>query len=239
MPYTVTIIDSDRIWREDAAQALQRAGLEVRAYGAAEPALAALRGGGADLIICDLELADMDGFDLLKALRRRHSGPVLVVSSRAEASDAVAGLELGADVYVRKPLHPSELVARATTLLLRNHPRREARNPHDTIAAAGIRLDLASHRAWAGQAEIRLAPKEFELLADLVRSAGRPRRSADLLQEIWGYNADIRTRTLEVHIGRLRAKLALAFGGTQPIARAPGGAYVIALESEAQERRAA
>jgi two-component system phosphate regulon response regulator PhoB len=163
-----------------------------------------------DLVILDLMLPEVSGFDVLKILNQR--GPaarpkVMILSARTEEIDRVLGFELGADDYVTKPFSPREVVLRARALL-----RRDARSQQEeTVVRSGpIEIDTDNHQVRVDGRPITLTLTEFHLLTDLVRAKGRVRTREALLSEIWGYDSDVMSRTVDTHIRRLRNKLGSA-----------------------------
>jgi DNA-binding response OmpR family regulator len=168
-----------------------------------------------DCLILDLMLPDMDGFEVLRALRRAGLGlPVIVLSARGDDVDKIVGLELGADDYVVKPFNPRELVARVRALLRRVA---EVRRLRAQLAAGavdvapapgGLRLDAQRRTATFHGVGLDLRPKEFDLLALLAAHPGQVFTRETLLDRVWGYDSYIDPRTVDVHIRRLREKLA-------------------------------
>ena len=159
-----------------------------------------------DLAILDLRLPDGEGLDLCREWAARGGPPVVVVSARGDGADRMLALEAGASMYLAKPFDLEELVARVGTSL-RLHG---AESPGELLTCGDLRVDQAARRADIRGEPLALTPKEFDLLAALVTAAGAILPGEQLLWEIWGYGAGVRTRTLDVHIGRLRGKLAAA-----------------------------
>jgi DNA-binding response OmpR family regulator len=195
-------------------QRLEREGLGVRAVASGEEALIAFEAQPADLILLDLMLPGIDGLDVLRRLRNGgHTVPVIVLTARDEDVDVIVGLELGADDYVVKPFNPRELVARVRAVLRRQAiaaapPDPDLESQKDAAQLAGLALDTARRRAWFRRQPLQLRPREFDLLAYLYRNRGQVFSRQTLLSHVWGYDADIDERTVDVHVRRLRAKLA-------------------------------
>lgn len=159
------------------------------------------------LAILDLMLPELDGLEVCKRLRtdpKTSALPIIMLTAKGEESDKIIGLELGADDYVTKPFSPKELVARVKALFRRS----DIRDKEPPAYVYGpIALDPARHDVKVDGEEIRLRAKEFDLLVQLLRSRGRVLTREVLLDAVWGYDADVTTRTVDVHISRLREKI--------------------------------
>jgi two-component system, OmpR family, alkaline phosphatase synthesis response regulator PhoP len=186
---------------------LERAGYQVDRVAAGNEVLARTRTAPPDLIVLDLMLPGLDGLVVCQALRRDPATaaiPIIMLTARSEESDRVRGLELGADDYVTKPFSPKELVARVAALLRRvERPVPPARQ----LAYGPLRIDLDRHLVTVADQEVRLTAKEFLLLQYLVEHRGRVLSRDLLLTDVWGYQYTGGTRTVDVHIRRLREKL--------------------------------
>jgi DNA-binding response OmpR family regulator len=186
---------------------LRAEGFEVDALGDGRQALERLRGGGHDVVILDLQLPGMDGLALCTELRRdkrTRALPVIMLTARGDEADRVVGLEVGADDYVVKPFSPKELVARVRALMRRLERREEEETP---LVSGGLSIDDARHSVrWNGQ-PVHLTAKEFALLVALVEANGRVLTRQALLERVWGYSYAEGTRTVDVHVRRLREKL--------------------------------
>jgi len=186
---------------------LKAEGFEVEAVGDGRRALERLRAGGNDLVILDLQLPGMDGLTLCAELRRderTRALPVIMLTARADEADRVVGLEVGADDYVVKPFSPKELVARVRALFRRLERKDEEEAP---LVLGRLEIDPARHTAsWDGE-PVRLTAKEFALLVALVEANGRVLTRQALLESVWGYSYAEGTRTVDVHVRRLREKL--------------------------------
>ena len=186
---------------------LKAEGFEVEALGDGRQALERLRGGGHDVVILDLQLPGLDGLSLCAELRRdkrTRSLPVIMLTARGDEADRVVGLEVGADDYVVKPFSPKELVARVRALMRRLERREDEEAP---LVLGALEIDAARHTArWEGQA-VHLTAKEFALLVALVEARGRVLSRQALLEQVWGYSYAEGTRTVDVHVRRLREKL--------------------------------
>jgi len=197
----VLLAEDDVSISEPLARALRREGYEVDVRGDGPTTVDLAGTGGVDLLVLDLGLPGMDGLDVCRRLRADgHGFPVLVLTARADEVDTVVGLDAGADDYVTKPFRLAELLARVRALL--------RRGSNDAGAAVhGVRIDVESHRAWAGEEELALTAKEFDLLRVLLRDAGRVVTRDQLMREVWDTTWWSSTKTLDMHISWLRKKL--------------------------------
>jgi DNA-binding response OmpR family regulator len=186
---------------------LARDGWTVEAVGDGREALRRLRGGGFTLVILDLQLPGMDGLSVCTEIRRdpaTRALPVVVITARGDEADRVVGLEIGADDYLVKPFSPRELVARVRALFRRMESRGDEA---PVLSFRALRVDRERHQAtWDGR-PVRLTAKEFGLLVALLRARGRVLTRQHLLEEVWGYSYAEGTRTVDVHVRRLREKL--------------------------------
>jgi DNA-binding response OmpR family regulator len=196
---------------------LTREGFTVHAVSDGLRAVADVRRLRPSAVILDIGLPGLDGFEVCRQLRNSDDWtPILVVTARDDEPDRVLGLELGADDYITKPFSPRELVARLKAVL-----RRGAGPPGGSeLRVAGVRLDPAARRVWAGERVVELTATEFDLLAHLLRRPGRVFGRDELLAQVWGYNGAT-SRTVDVHIAQLRAKL----GDQSPIRTVRGVGY--------------
>ncbi len=216
---------------DDAALAeLIRFNLEAEGYAAviaetAEDAELQLGEDQFDLIILDWMLPGMSGIELCRRIRRRddtQTVPILMLTARGEEGDRVRGLSTGADDYVVKPFSVPELMARVQALLRRASPQRVA----DTLQRGDISLDRAAHRVTRKAREVRLGPTEFRLLEYFMENAGRVLSREQLLDGVWGRDAYIDGRTVDVHVGRLRKAL-IRGSESDPIRTVRGTGYVL------------
>jgi two-component system phosphate regulon response regulator PhoB len=174
----------------------------------AQTALEAVRREPIDLVILDLMLPDMSGLEVLKMLKRDEQTAgvrVIVVSARTEEVDRVLAFEFGADDYVTKPFSPRELMLRVKAVLQRTTPKVE--KPREYLTVGPIQIDMAMHEARVQGRALKLTLTEFKLLAELVRASGRVRSREVLLSEVWGYDSEVLSRTVDTHVRRLRSKL--------------------------------
>jgi len=206
----ILIVEDDRDIAELLQRYLTRAGHVTDALGDGSKALAFVRARVPDLVILDLMLPGVDGLEVCRALRRdpeTRALPIIMLTARTEESDRIVGLELGADDYVTKPFSPSELVARVGALLRR--AQRWAESGHAALSYGPIELDRERHLVTAGGHAVRLTATEFLLLEYLMQHRGRVLSRDLLLTDVWGYRYTGGTRTVDVHVRRLREKIPL------------------------------
>jgi len=198
------VVEDDAAIADPLVRALAREGHQVQHAASGEAALQAAAADPFELVVLDLGLPGIDGIDVCRRLHERDPRPsVLMLTARSSELDEVLGLDAGADDYVTKPFTLAVLTARVRALLR----RRGARAGAGPLEAAGVRVDRAARRAWRDDRELELAPKEFDLLAELVENAGTVVRRDDLMSRIWDENWWGSTKTLDVHVGWLRRKL--------------------------------
>ncbi len=200
----VLIIEDEESYRETLAFLLQKEGFEVAAAADGTSGLAAYDRGGADIVLLDLMMPGLSGTEVCRQLRTRGSVPIIMVTARDSEIDKVVGLELGADDYVTKPFSHRELVARIRAVLRRGQ---EVELIADVIEAGGVRMDVERHELSVRGEPVQLALKEFELLELLLRNCGRVLTRGQLIDRVWGPDYVGDTKTLDVHVKRLRAKL--------------------------------
>jgi DNA-binding response OmpR family regulator len=200
---------------------LTKAGYGVHVERDGLVGLAAIRRLKPAAVILDVGLPGLDGVEVCRRMRGDNDWtPVLFVTARDDEVDRIVGLELGADDYVTKPFSPRELVARVTSVLRRSQGVPDA---SPAMVVGGVRLEPAAHRVFADGAEIALTATEFDLLSYLMRRPGRVFSREQLLSEVWGYASSAGTRTVDVHIAQLRAKL----GGASPVRTVRGVGYAV------------
>jgi two-component system, OmpR family, response regulator RegX3 len=200
----VLLIEDEEPYREAMAYMLRKENFEVVEAADGSQGLAAYDRGGADIVLLDLMMPGLSGTEVCRQLRQRGSVPVIMVTARDSEVDKVVGLELGADDYVTKPFSHRELVARIRAVLRRGQ---EVDLVPDVVEAGGVRMDVERHEVSVAGAPVRLALKEFELLEMLLRNAGRVLTREELIDRIWGADYVGDTKTLDVHIKRLRTKI--------------------------------
>jgi DNA-binding response OmpR family regulator len=206
----VLLVEDDQAIATPLVRGLEREGFDVRHCECGGDALAALDDGASDVVLLDLGLPDIDGFDLCRELRARSDVPIIVVTARGDEIDRVVGLELGADDYVVKPFGLRELVARIRAVSRRATVRPEpdeASDDHSGDKAGRLHVDRRTRRVVVDGAEVSLTPKEFDLLALLADDPGAVCSRQQILDEVWDPHWYGPTKTLDVHIGSLRRKL--------------------------------
>jgi two-component system response regulator RegX3 len=184
---------------------LRKEGFEVAIATTGPAALEEMDRGGADLVLLDLMLPGLPGTEVCRQLRQRSSVPVIMLTAKDSEVDKVVGLELGADDYVTKPFSSRELVARIRAVLRRRGEPEESIGA--TLEAGPVRMDVDRHVVTVGSTPVQLPLKEFELLEMLLRNAGRVLTRMQLIDRVWGSDYVGDTKTLDVHIKRLRAKI--------------------------------
>jgi DNA-binding response OmpR family regulator len=201
---------------------LKNAGYEVRTAANGAEALASVQKEQPSLIVLDLMLPDIDGIEICRRIRQRSEIPILMLTARDEDVDKIIGLEVGADDYMTKPFNPRELVARVKSILRRSTAAR--REPESaTIQHGDLNVDAGRREVKVGDGEVQLAPKEFDLLWELLDHRGLVLTRDQLLERVWGYTFAGDTRTVDVHVRQLRRKL----GEASPIVTVWGVGYKV------------
>jgi DNA-binding response OmpR family regulator len=203
----VLFVEDEASIYEPFSKALAREGFEPVVARTAARALELAEDGDFAIVLLDLTLPDGDGRDVCRALRRSSSVPILMLTARGTEADRIVGLELGADDYVVKPFSGGEVIARIRAILRRAAPQPGEEPPPGPIAVGGLEVDFGSRRAHLDGAELQLSRKEFDLLAELIRHAGRVVTREQLMDRVWDENWFGSTKTLDVHIRWLRQKL--------------------------------
>ncbi len=210
MKEKILIIEDDKHISKLVKYNLEKAGYDCLAVDDGEKALSTLEKEAVDLIILDIMLPKMDGFEVCRALKqdvKLKQVPIIMLTAKGEEVDRIVGLELGADDYVVKPFSPRELVLRVKAILKRNKPQG---SPKDTIEIGGLAINVPKHRVALHGKEIELTPIEFKLLVTLIERKGRVQSRDQLLGDVWDIHANVYTRTVDTHVKRLREKLGKA-----------------------------
>jgi two-component system response regulator RegX3 len=200
----VLVVEDEESYSDAMAYMLRKEGFDVAVAATGPSALEEFARKGADIVLLDLMLPGLPGTEVCRQLRQISSVPVIMVSAKDAEVDKVVGLELGADDYVTKPYSPRELVARIRAVLRRGL---EPDLVPLTLEAGGVRMDVERHVVSVRGDDVRFPLKEFELLEMLLRNAGRVLTRGQLIDRVWGSDYVGDTKTLDVHVKRLRAKI--------------------------------
>lgn len=208
MKRRILVVEDEEALAESVRYHLEREGYLVETATDGATAVDLERASMPDLVLLDVMLPTMHGFDVLRAIRAQSSVPVIIVTARDAEADVVAGLELGADDYVTKPFSMRELLSRVGANLRRLEVQLGAGLAEDDVLEIGqIRLDIGRHELAVDGEPVPLRPKEFALLEALMRRNGHLATRGDLISDVWGYDYFGDTKTLDVHIKRLRSKI--------------------------------
>ncbi|MFX0591459.1 response regulator [Melissospora conviva] len=202
----VLVVEDEESFSDALSYMLRKEGFEVSVAATGSAALTEFDRSGADIVLLDLMLPEMSGTEVCRELRQRSTVPIIMVTARDTEIDKVVGLEIGADDYVTKPYSPRELVARIRAVLR----RRAGEGGEDSAAmlsAGPVRMDVERHVVTVAGTPAQLPLKEFELLELLLRNAGRVLTRGQLIDRVWGADYVGDTKTLDVHIKRLRSKV--------------------------------
>jgi DNA-binding response OmpR family regulator len=202
---TILVVDDESRITQLARDYLEHAGFAVVIARDGPGALSAFKVEHPDLVVLDLGLPGLDGLDVTRALRKESNVPVIMLTARAEESDKLVGLELGADDYMTKPFSPKELVARVRAVLRRAESAAPA--AQNVLRALDLTLDVPRLRVTQGERRVELTPTEFELLATLVRQPGRVFTRGQLLDAVRGVAFESYERAIDAHIKNVRHKL--------------------------------
>ena len=201
---TVLVVDDERNIVDLLRLYLEKEGLAVVAAADGEDALVAFARHAPDLVVLDLMLPRLDGYEVCREIRRRGATPILILTARSDDVDAIVGLELGADDYVTKPFNPRVLVARVRAILRRAEATERGERP---IEVGNLRIDLRRRDATLAGTTLELRAREFDLLAALARDPGVVLTRDALLESVWDTDFAGETRTVDVHVAELRKKL--------------------------------
>ena len=204
-PVQILLVDDEVAIQRATAPLLRSRGFTVSIAGSGREALDTFERERPDLIILDLGLPDMDGAEVCRQVRERTDTPILILSARGAEKDKVKALDLGADDYITKPFGPEELLARVRVALRRSLGRESTL--HGRLTRGDLMIDFDRRRVQRGEVEIRLTPKEFELLTLLVTNAGRVLTHKTILKAVWGSHSLDQPEHLRVLMGQLRRKI--------------------------------
>jgi DNA-binding response OmpR family regulator len=203
----ILLVEDEESLAESIRYSLEREGYAVSVAGDGRMAIERFRADTPDLVILDLMLPEMSGLDVCRMIRENSTVPIVMVTAKDSEADKVTGLELGADDYVTKPFSPRELVLRIKKLLGRTRPADESNAP---LRHGELAIDAVRHEVRVGREPVALTATEFKLLQLLAQRAGRVQTRERLLQDVWGYDNPIDSRTVDTHMRRLREKLGAA-----------------------------
>ena len=218
----ILVVEDESSIASFVALYLKNAGYTVRTASNGRDALSQVGQEMPGLIVLDLMLPDIDGIEVTKRIRQTSDVPILMLTARDEDVDKIIGLEVGADDYLTKPFNPRELVARVKSILRRAAPERRERET-EVIVHGDLRVDSGRREVTVGEDEVQLAPKEFDLLWELLDHRGLVLTRDQLLERVWGYTFAGDTRTVDVHVRQLRRKL----GEASPIVTVWGVGYKV------------
>ncbi len=203
----IMVVEDEESIRDAVGFMLRKEGFDVVAAADGHTALDSFGREGADLILLDLMLPGISGTEVCRTIRQSSQVPIIMLTAKDSEVDKVVGLELGADDYVTKPFSTRELTARIKAVLRRGAPGESAANSDTIIAAGPVRIDIDRHVVTVDGEEVNLPLKEFDLLSLLVRNVGRVLTRGQLIDRVWGSDYVGDTKTLDVHIKRLRSKV--------------------------------
>ncbi len=219
---SILVVEDESSIASFVALYLKNAGYGVRTASRGGEALDLIASDPPSLVILDLMLPDLDGIEVCRRIRKSSEIPILMLTARDEDVDKIIGLEVGADDYMTKPFNPRELVARVKSILRRSTPER--RQVESAVLRHGeLTIDAGRREVRVGDQEIQLAPKEFDLLWELLDHRGLVLTRDQLLERVWGYTFAGDTRTVDVHVRQLRRKL----GDASPIVTVWGVGYKV------------
>jgi DNA-binding response OmpR family regulator len=224
-PQTVLVVEDEQAIASFVSLYLKNAGYGVRAVATGAGALNAVAAAVPSLIILDLNLPDTDGIEICRRIRKSSDVPILMLTARDEDVDKIIGLEVGADDYLTKPFNPRELVARVKSVLRRSTTDRRL-DGGEELRHGDLVINAGRREVLVGDDEIQLAPKEFDLLWELLDHRGIVLTRDQLLERVWGYTFAGDTRTVDVHVRQIRRKL----GDASPIVTVWGVGYKVSTE---------
>ncbi|HOY67695.1 MAG TPA: response regulator transcription factor [Candidatus Ozemobacteraceae bacterium] len=228
----ILIIDDDRELVDLLETYLGAEGLTVASRQTGNEGLEAARAGGIDLVILDVMLPNMNGFDVLKHLREHSQVPVIMLTARGEEVDRIVGFELGADDYLPKPFKPRELLARIRAVLRRVGGERHQGGGDEVLATGGVEMSVQSRSVRRDGKQLDLTEAEFLILEILLRSPGKVVPRQELAQKALGRHLSYDDRSLDVHLSHLRKKLGLRQNGGERIRTIRGTGYLYLLTHE-------
>ena len=227
---TILVVEDESSIASFVSLYLRNAGYAVKTATTGAEAISEASAHTPALVVLDLMLPDIDGIEVCRRLRANSDLPILMLTARDEDIDKIIGLEVGADDYLTKPFNPRELVARIKSILRRASPERRELET-EVITHGELRIDAGRREATVAGEEVQLAPKEFDLLWELLDHRGLVLTRDQLLERVWGYTFAGDTRTVDVHVRQLRRKL----GDASPIVTVWGVGYKVSTVREIQK----
>jgi DNA-binding response OmpR family regulator len=227
-PTRILVVDDEEQIRRALRSILSTRGYTLDMASTGSEALIKAIDSPPDLVVLDLMLPDIDGIEVCRRLRKATDMPILMLTARDEDVDKIIGLEVGADDYMTKPFNPRELVARVKSILRRAGPERRERESAQ-LRHGDLTIDAGRREVRVGETEVQLAPKEFDLLWELLDHRGLVLTRDQLLERVWGYTFAGDTRTVDVHVRQLRRKL----GDASPIVTVWGVGYKVSPARDA------
>jgi DNA-binding response OmpR family regulator len=229
---SILLVDDEEMITNPLVRALTQAGFQVWVADNGLDGLALAREKQPDVVVLDIMMPQMDGWDVCRALRRESTVPILMLTALGDEVDRILGLELGADDYLTKPFSTRELIARLKALLRRVELDRQEQTAVTELTVGNLRLELNTHRAFKGDQELSLRQKEYELLTLLLSRPGEVISRAEFFDRVWGTDWLGDTRTLDVHIRWLREKIEADPGQPRLIQTVRGVGYRFAAEGQ-------
>jgi DNA-binding response OmpR family regulator len=223
--HSILVVEDEPSIASFVGMYLEKAGFAVRTADSGARALEQADAEAPSLVILDLMLPDLDGIDVCRRIRQRSDVPILMLTARDDDIDKIIGLEVGADDYLTKPFNPGELVARVKSVLRRANPQRRELDSA-SLQHGALKIDAGRREVTVEGDEVQLAPKEFDLLWELLDHRGLVLTRDQLLERVWGYTFAGDTRTVDVHVRQLRRKL----GEASPIVTVWGVGYKVSAE---------
>jgi DNA-binding response OmpR family regulator len=217
----VLVVDDEETILETVENKLRKEGYSVFTAGNAEEGMRLFKLVKPDIAVLDVMLPQRSGFDMCRAIRKDSNVPVIFVTARSSEEDRVSGLELGADDYLVKPFSLAELAARIKSVMRRS----SGETPHEIIEADRLRIDPRTHEVWINGEPASLSPKEFSLLYFLARNKGQVFSREVLLDRVWGQDAYVSSRTVDVHVRWLRERIEEYAGKPQRLVTVRGVGY--------------
>jgi DNA-binding response OmpR family regulator len=230
----ILLVEDEAVLRETISYNLKHAGYEVHAVEDGDAALRTVKETRPDLVVLDIMLPTIDGFEVCRQIRRTSSTPILILTARDDEIDRVVGLEIGADDYLTKPFSMRELLARVKALLRRRDLLQDeltggAPQDAEVFRSGELEIDLSAHRVTVSGQEVNLKPREWDLLVFLARHPGQVCSSDQILQNVWGEDFFGDSRTVAVHVHGLREKLEIGEDGRRYIETVRGVGYRFAI----------